>query len=191
VRRTPDLAVLEVADELTTSIAPRDVTGTPVVIARGLANADSYPARLQALVAALGGVAWGVQAEGSASKSDRTFYEALGVRTDGRVPQLLAGPCGPAVSVRLHGAVQAIRSGVPAVHLGYERKSWGAYEDLGLANWVHSARSFDPLLVADQVHQLQADPTPFWAAIRAQAPRLRDRSAALDESIARTLARIG
>ena len=191
VRRTPDLAVLEVAHEFTASIAPRDVAGTPVVIARGLANADSYPARLHALGAALGGVAWGVQAEGSTSKSDRTFYDALGVRADGRVRELLAGPCGPVVSVRLHGAVQAIMSGVPAVHLGYERKSWGAYEDLGLANWVHNARSFDPGLVADQVRQLQADPTPFWAAMGAQTQRLQDRSAALDTSIARTLARIG
>ena len=147
--------------------------------------------RLYALAERLGRVAWGVQAEGSAGKSDRTFYERLGVRADGRVSELLAGPCGPAVSVRLHGALQSIMSGVPAVHLGYERKSWGAYEDLGLANWVHSARGFDPDLVAAQVRQLQADPAPFWAAIGAQAQHLQDRSAALDTSIARTLARIG
>jgi polysaccharide pyruvyl transferase WcaK-like protein len=190
VRRTPDLAVLEVARELTASVAPRDVAGPPVVIGRALANATSYPARLHALADRLGGVAWGVQAEGSASKNDRTFYAELGVPADGRVSQLLADNCGPAVSVRLHGALQAIMSGVAAVHLGYERKSWGAYADLGLGNWVHSARGFDPDLVASQVRQLQADPAPFWAAIQAQAQHLQDRSAALDESMARTVARI-
>ena len=189
MRRTPDLAVLEVARELAT-IAPRDVAGTPVVIARGLGNADGYPARLHALAASLGGVAWGVQAEGSASKSDRTFYDKLGVRADGRVSELLASSPGPAVSVRLHGALQSIMSGVPAVHLGYERKSWGAYEDLGLDKWVHSARNFDPDLVAAQVRELQADPAPFWAAIGAHAQQLQDRSAGLDDSVARVLGRI-
>jgi polysaccharide pyruvyl transferase WcaK-like protein len=190
VRRTPDLAVLDVARKLA-AITPRDVAGTPVLIARGLGNADGYPARLHALAAGLGGVSWGVQAEGSASKSDRTFYDEIGVRADGRVSELLASSSGPAVSVRLHGALQSIMSGVPAVHLGYERKSWGAYEDLGLDKWVHSARGFDPDVVAAQVRELQADPAPFWAAIGAHAQQLQDRSGALDESIARTLGRIG
>jgi polysaccharide pyruvyl transferase WcaK-like protein len=189
VRRTPDLAVLDVAEELTSSIAPRDVGGRPVVIARALNGADSYPGRLHALAEKLGGVAWGVQAEGSVAKSDRTFYDVLGVAPDGRVADLLAAPCGPVVSVRLHGALQAIMSGVPAVHLGYERKSWGAYEDLGLDKWVHSARGFDPDVVAAQVRELQTDPSPFWAAISGRAPYLQERSGALDESIAAALAR--
>jgi len=187
VRRTPDLAVLEVAQELTGSISPCEVTGPPIVIARALGNADSYPGRLHDLAARLGDVAWGVQAEGSAAKSDRTFYDQLGVRADARVSELLATSCGPVVSVRLHGSVQSIMSGVPAVHLGYERKSWGAYEDLGLQKWVHSARGFDAGLVAAQVRELQADPTPFWAAIGARAQYLQDSSGELDQSIARIL----
>jgi hypothetical protein len=187
VHRTPDLAVLDVTDRM--AAAPeRSADGTPVLVGRALGEAGDYPRRLRALAAALGGVAWGVQAEGSAAKSDRTFYQALGVPADGRVGELLAGDCGPVVSVRLHGALQAILAGVPAVHLGYERKSWGAYEDLGLQRWVHSARGFDPAAVAAQVRALQADPAPFWTAVAARVPRLREDSAALDAALAARLA---
>lgn len=183
VRRTPDLAVLDVADELTGSILPREVAGSPVLVARALTEPRDYADRLRALQQRLGDVLWGVQAEGSAAKSDRTFYDDLGVRPDGRVTDLLGAACGPVVSVRLHGALQSIMAGVPAVHLGYERKSWGAYEDLGLGEWVHSARGFDPDLVAEQVRKLQVDPTPFWDAVRSRASYLQDRSGALDAAL--------
>jgi hypothetical protein len=158
-----------------------------MLVARALGNAERYPQRLHELAADLGAVAWGVQAEGSVAKSDRTFYAALGVTPAGRVGELLAGDSGPVVSVRLHGALQAILAGVPAVHLGYERKSWGAYEDLGLQRWVHSARGFDPAAVAAQVRELQADPAPFWSAVAGAVPRLRERSAALDAALAARL----
>jgi len=186
VHRTPDLAVLDVADQLA-DLRPRDASGVPIIVARALGDADEYADRLHALARRLDKVSWGVQAEGSVAKSDRTFYQALGVTPDGRVGELLAGTPGPVVSVRLHGALQSIIAGVPAVHLGYERKSWGAYEDLGVAEWVHSARRFDPEAVADQVRALQADPEPFWKAIRAKGQYLQDASATLDEQLAAVL----
>jgi polysaccharide pyruvyl transferase WcaK-like protein len=187
VVRTPDLAVLDVADELH-AVTAREAGGTPVLVARALNDADTYVQRLHVLARDLGDVTWAVQAEGSAAKSDRTFYDDNGIRPDGRVAELLAAGTGPVVSVRLHGALQSIMSGVPAIHLGYERKSWGAYEDLGIERWVHSARSFDPARVAEQVRELQADPGPYWAAIGANAEALRERSAALDAAIRTALA---
>lgn len=186
VHRTPDLAVLDVADQLS-GLAPRDASGVPIIVARALNDAPEYASRLHALARDLDKVSWGVQAEGSVAKSDRTFYDTLGVPPDGRVGELLAGTPGPVVSVRLHGALQSILSGVPAVHLGYERKSWGAYEDLGLSDWVHSARRFDPELVASQVRALQADPEPFWKAIHTRAQYLQDASGRLDEQVAAVL----
>jgi polysaccharide pyruvyl transferase WcaK-like protein len=187
VRRTPDLAVLDVADQLTGGIEARDVSGTAVLVARALPMPGEYTDRLRTLAELLGGVLWGVQAEGPPAKSDRTFYKRQDVRPDGRVAELLDSGHGPVVSVRLHGALQSIMAGVPAVHLGYERKSWGAYEDLGLREWVHSAWAFDPQRVAEQVRRLQKDPTPFWDAVRSRAGYLRDRSGALDESLKRII----
>ena len=175
VTRTPDLAVLDVAERVDTS-AVADASGIPVLVGRALGDAPDYPDRLRDLARRLGTVSWGVQAEGSAAKSDRTFYDGLGITPDGRLLELLdEGATGPVVSVRLHGALQSVLAGVPAVHLGYERKSWGAYEDLGIAEYVHDARRFDPIAVAAQVEALRADPTPFWSAIAALATRHRRR----------------
>lgn len=189
VHRTPDLAVLDLADEIAGDVTPREASGTPVLVGRALTADRDYTTRLLRLAELLRDVSWGVQAEGSSAKSDRTFYDALGVRPDGRVVELLGAGCGPVVSVRLHGALQSLMAGVPAIHLGYERKSWGAYEDLGLQQWVHSARGFEPELVAAQVRQLQADPAPFWDAVHANGVRLREASARLDDSVRRLLGR--
>jgi len=168
VTRTPDLAVLDVAERVDVgSVTAAD--GDAVLVGRALGDAPDYPDRLRDLARRLGSVTWGVQAEGSVAKSDRTFYDDLAVTPDGRLLDLLAaGGTGPVVSVRLHGALQSVLAGVPAVHLGYERKSWGAYEDLGLGEYVHDARRFDPAAVAAQVQALRADPTPFWSAVAAR-----------------------
>ena len=183
VTRTPDLAVLDVAERIDVGSVSA-AAGDPVLVGRALGDAPDYAGRLLDLARRLGSVTWGVQAEGSVAKSDRTFYDDLAVTPDGRLLDLLAaGGTGPVVSVRLHGALQAVLAGVPAVHLGYERKSWGAYEDLGLGEYVHDARRFDPASVAAQVRALQADPTPFWSAVAARQPDLVALSDRLTEDV--------
>lgn len=188
VHRTPDLAVLAVAERYgqIQDRAGRD--GAPIVIGRALPNAPDFAVRLHALHGRLANAAWAVQAEGAEAKSDRTFYAAHGIAPTGTLGELLAARSGPVVSVRLHGAIQAILAGVPAIHLGYERKSWGAYADLGLDRWLHDARNFDPAAVADQVAELESNPTAYWAAIEASSERLLAQSQQLDESIARIVA---
>ncbi len=191
VTRTPDLAVLDLAERLVDRA--QDGGGGPtLLIGRALPGADRFGERLLDLAGRLGDVSWAVQAEGSTAKSDRTFYAALGVPVAGRTADLLERrEWGAVVSVRLHGALEALLAGVPAIHLGYERKSWGAYEDLGLAGYVHPARSFAPEAVAAQVAALRADPEPYWAALARRRPALVERSEALDADVAATLARAG
>lgn len=186
VTRTPDLAVLDLAERVG---EVRAVPGGPVLlIGRSLPGAPEAGARLRDLAGRVGDVAWAVQAEGSTAKSDRTFYDQLGVPVAGRTGDLLArGGWGAVVSVRLHGALEALLAGYPAIHLGYERKSWGAYEDLGLPDHVHSARSFALEAAATQVAALRADPAPFWARLAARREHLRERSAALDADLAAAL----
>ncbi len=130
-----------------------------------------------------------MQAEGDSTKSDRVFYtDALHVEPAGRVAELLAGPePGPVVSVRLHGALQALLAGIPAVHLGYERKSWGAYADLGLSVGCTARAASIPTEVAAQVRELVADPGPFWAAVRSGPGACGPSSAALTAELARRL----
>ncbi|MBX0301731.1 polysaccharide pyruvyl transferase family protein [Cryobacterium sp. 1639] len=101
--------------------------------------------------------------------NDPLFYERLGMRGPFRTlkdatAQESFRPS-VVISVRLHGAIQSIRSRVPSVHLSYERKGWGAYEDLGLSPYVHNAFDFDPAKVEAQVGELAADPTSYWEAV--------------------------
>jgi len=162
-----------------------------MLVARALDNAVGYRLGLGRLASMLGEVRWAVQADGDPSKSDRNFYrDSLHIEPAGRLVDLLAAPePGPVVSVRLHGALEALLAGIPAIHLGYERKSWGAYADLGLSRWMHSARRFDPSEVADQVREVAADPGPFWSAVRSRAGDLRTASAALTDEVATVLGR--
>jgi polysaccharide pyruvyl transferase WcaK-like protein len=189
VHRTPDLAVLAVAERLadTTSL-DLSSAASPVVVARQLTMPDGYEQRLVDLGDRLG-ARWAVQAGGSVSKNDETFYRAIGVQPVGTLSAVLEENPAPVVSVRLHGAVQAILMGIPAIHLAYERKSWGAYADLGLERWLHSARRFDPETVTAQIRELQSDPTPFWLALRERVPALRAASKNLDMSLRRVLTR--
>jgi polysaccharide pyruvyl transferase WcaK-like protein len=188
VHRMPDLAVLAVGEQLE-SVQPRRVQDSsgPVIIARALPAAADYPVQLLELHRQVPDATWGIQAEGAASKSDRTFYEALGITPTDTLQSLISNGAGPVVSVRLHGAVQAILAGVPAIHLAYERKSWGAYQDLGLRQWLHSSRHFDPKQVATQLRELSADPEPFWTALRSRVPTLQQKSAELDASVQQVL----
>jgi len=187
VERLPDLAVMQLADSLK-HLHPNDGGEDVVLVARDLGGDAGYEGRLRALVELLGPVKWAVQADAVGKKSDRRFYESLRVRAGGSVSETLDGAhAGTVVSVRLHGALQALLAGWPAIHLSYERKGWGAYQDLGLERYVHDARRFDPVLVAQQVKELSADPHAFWSAIQARRPQLLRASADLTSHLRRLL----
>jgi len=47
------------------------------------------------------------------------------------------------VSVRLHGALMAIRMGIPAIHISYERKGFGVFSDLGLQEFMFNGSDLD------------------------------------------------
>jgi polysaccharide pyruvyl transferase WcaK-like protein len=178
--RFPDLALMQLSEQLEDSRASRNGEHV-VLVARELTNGKSYEERLLALAGHLDQVVWAAQAEGVGTKSDLRLYDRLGVRSEGRLLDLLdGGRSGVVVSTRLHGAVQALLAGVPAVHLGYERKSWSAYADLGLSDYMHNARTFDPADVAAQARELLSDPAPFWQRIEEQRPALVESSQRLD-----------
>jgi polysaccharide pyruvyl transferase WcaK-like protein len=187
--RFPDLAVLQLGEQLDGLSPTAPGGGRVVLVGRELTNGRPYEERLLALADRLGEVVWAAQAEGLGTKSDLSLYERLGVRSAGRLLDLLnGGDPGVVVSTRLHGAVQSLLAGVPAVHLGYERKSWGAYGDLGLSNYTHNARTFDPDVVAAQARALLADPADFWKRVEGQRPALLEASERLTGMLRERLA---
>lgn len=61
------------------------------------------------------------------------------------------------ISSRLHGAIMSIKEGIPAIHLGYERKSFGVYEDLGLSEFCLPANNLDFNILKSMVSRFQTD----------------------------------
>jgi hypothetical protein len=187
VRRAPDLAVLHIAEARSQL---RDADGGPtILVGRPLDSSGGYGQRLASLSRRLPSVLWAVQAEGPGSKNDRVFYRQLGFNPEGHLADVLKKhPRGIVVSVRLHGALQALAAGVPAIHLSYQRKGWAAYADLGLTEFVHDARTFDPATVAAQVLRVRSDPSDLWNRLTSHYDALVETSLELDRSVAATLA---
>lgn len=61
------------------------------------------------------------------------------------------------VAVRLHAALMAMAAGHFVIHLSYERKGFGAFQDLGLEEFVYNVNSFNPKFVIEQIQKLEND----------------------------------
>jgi len=189
--RMPDLAALAVASNHTSFRERLTKPSRPVgIVGRSLGAKNAhYEKALLSVIRETGGELL-VQSEGRGN-NDPSFYTHLGFDAPwrGLLPALSSEDQRPEVvlSVRLHGSLQSILAGVPSVHLSYERKGWGAYDDLGISRYVHNARTFDTALVLDQLEELREDPSSFWKSIDGSKPTLlRAR-----EEISMALKRVG
>jgi polysaccharide pyruvyl transferase WcaK-like protein len=188
IRRVPDLAVLDVADrwsEIDTAGSDHQVG----IVARRVRHAADYENHLRTLSRRLGDRAvWAVQTAGDPTESDVVHYERLGVTAGGDLKEMLEGRrLSIVVSVRLHGALMAIGAGVPAIHLAYDRKGPGAFEDLGLDEWCFDVRTLNPAALNTAVDGLLTDPGRYWDHVARRVPELQAASAELDALVSRTL----
>ncbi|WP_305092745.1 polysaccharide pyruvyl transferase family protein [Prescottella sp. R16] len=153
VDRVPDLAILSadtefrdlpVADVPVVSVRPIRGTVPPLVVdlCRQLGTFDGY-----------------VQSETSGN-DDRAAMASIGADRILTRAELLqpVDRTRVVVAVRLHAALMALRAGHYVVHLAYERKGFGAFEDLGLDEYVHNVNMFEPERVIRQVRRLADDP---------------------------------
>ena len=165
VRRMPDLAVLAMSALEPSSISPNPSFAAPAIVARDLARPGNYNAKLSDL--ARHGFEWAIQSTGggnndlpltvrlSRNENPPSLKSVLGTRVKRIV-----------VSTRLHGSMAALMAGCPTIHLGYERKSWGAFEDLGLDRYVLNARKCDADTVLSLIDEIGRDPDAYWARVR-------------------------
>lgn len=188
VRSVPDLAVLELAESLDV-VEPAAPGGRVGFVARRVPHASGYEGAARAVADALGDRAvWAVQTAGDPSKSDAVHYDDLGITAGGGLVELLAaGELSVVVSVRLHGALMALRAGVPAIHLAYDRKGPAAFGDMGLDPWCFDVRSLDRDELGAAVDALAADAGDYWARLSARRDALVLASAGLDELVASTV----
>lgn len=170
--RIPDLAVLVLPEHAGEARRPKmQIAG---LVIRDLRRPGHYLKRIGELLER--SIIWVPLLQSTHSgNDDRRMLSRLGLQSGGRLADVLKADencLGAVVSVRLHGALESIHAGVPAVHLSYERKGFAAYSDMGLEKYVHSARDFNSLLVARQVEELLIDPSRYWAAMRPHRDRI-------------------
>jgi polysaccharide pyruvyl transferase WcaK-like protein len=198
VRRMPDLGVLEFARDRNAVLA-RAASNSHQVrhVALVLREAPSwsreqrerYAASTQQLIKLLQAecrVSFAVQSSGRGN-DDVAYYRRLGLSHE--LPSLrhLIEHDTPdaVVSVRLHGALESLLHGVPAFHLSYERKGFGAYGDLGIPGWVTNAADFDAAAVVRHLFAPQSLPS-FWDATESALTRIGAQRAELVELLRRT-----
>lgn len=184
-RRAPDLAVLDFERRSDTILqrAARSGDGmrhVTFVLRRPPAWSRSQRARYAASIARLiervrphCRISFAVQSA-CRGNDDAAYYRGLGIQ-DALVPlkTLLAHDAPDwVVSVRLHGALESVLQGVPAFHVSYERKGFGAYADLHLDDWVVNGAAFDPDAVADKI-LADGSATAFWHSARTGLDRIR------------------
>lgn len=184
VRRCADLAVLQLARKMNTPDFSVHSGENTIIVGRGLPGGGTYSRNIVRLAGLCHNHTWAIQADVLGPRSDRAFYDRIGVSANRSLADSLAQiDGGVVVSTRLHGAIAALLAGWPAIHLAYERKGWGAYEDLGLEEFVHNARDFDPQLVNNQIRALRADSESFWGRINEKSASLRTQYSDLVEDL--------
>ncbi|MDN7616167.1 polysaccharide pyruvyl transferase family protein [Burkholderia cepacia] len=184
-RRAPDLAVLDFERRSDTILQRATRSGDGVrhvafVLRRPPAWSRSQCARYATSIARLiervrphCRISFAVQSA-CRGNDDAAYYRDMGIQ-DALVPlkALLAHDAPDwVVSVRLHGALESVLQGVPAFHISYERKGFGAYADLHLDDWVVNGAAFDPDAVADKI-LATGSATAFWHSARTGLDRIR------------------
>lgn len=151
--RFPDLAALDVSR----SLEPRQVDPLPVLSIRAIRG--TVPAGIYELEKLLPTFDTYIQST-TGGNNDIPATETLNYSSILPREELMVPSAGPRVivAVRLHAALMALRAGHYVVHLSYERKGFGAFEDLGLKDYVFNVNSFSPSQVADLVDQLLNNP---------------------------------
>lgn len=152
VERLPDLAILDEADLHFDRTLSED---TPIVTVRAVRG--EVPPLVRELCQSIGGFEGYVQSE-TAGNNDIEAVNSIGPqRIITRESLLHHSGSRVVVAVRLHAALMALRAGHYVIHLAYERKGFGAFDDLGLGEFVHNVNKFEPERVIRQIDRLTKD----------------------------------
>jgi hypothetical protein len=184
--RVPDLAACRIGvDRPSLDAGEPGVVG---VVLRSLPRSDLGFAAVSMLEEQGLKVRFGVQSNAGRTNDDRQLYAARGVLEGAdEFGHLLTSSPRPSVVVagRLHAALDAIAAGIPTIHIGYERKSAGAFGDLGLGDYVIDAWTGHPGQLVSLVAGLATDPGPYWDRLSSRFERLADQWGQLVEQVSR------
>lgn len=164
LQRMPDLAVLELANTPPMLEKQENLAGRPIFIARELSNPRGYYDLLNE-ASTSNQFVWALQSTGGGN-NDYPLTRRLSSAEPQPLGSILSGPESRiVVSTRLHGALSSLIAGFPAIHLSYERKGWGAFEDLGLDEYVVNARDVSLDQINELIQKIRSSPSEYWATI--------------------------
>lgn len=149
VTRSPDLAVLKVGHQLSKGLKFDGSYSKVYFVFRDINQPQKvkleYYEKLSRLMNAFDvDSEIVIQSEGRGNDDRKFASDTLGIDKPLRtLKAALEDTKGVVISVRLHGAIESILNGCPAIHLSYERKGFGAYEDLGISDYVFNSSDFD------------------------------------------------
>lgn len=179
--RVPDLAVLKVAKEWGEKSVKVGEIHKVLLVVRDLNCPESimsvYLSKIKRIRAALGEKCeLVIQSVGRGNDdmafAKKVFPEEAGWRTLREAVN--DGSKYLVISVRLHGAIESIIAGHPAIHLSYERKGFGAYEDMKIPQYVHNVFEFSVDDVISQSQALLSCDGEYWDAVNSAIPALQD-----------------
>ncbi|MHC8285298.1 polysaccharide pyruvyl transferase family protein [Pseudomonas sp. XS1P51] len=164
VYRAPDLAVQALAKKILVQPKFTRCASSPSVVCVVLRKPPewtkekkvAYVANLKLLLMRLRAKSKVVCAVQSAVRGndDGAFYRELGITEDLLPLKATLSKYRPdlVISVRLHGAIESLLAGVPAFHISYERKGFGAYQDMGVEDWVINGGDIDVDYIINTVY---------------------------------------
>jgi polysaccharide pyruvyl transferase WcaK-like protein len=178
--RMPDLAALEISEILLTS--DRQLERRLGLIIRNLPHKPYWNGFVRDLINLPNSEVL-IQSEVGRSNSDRgyvsKFIDCRHLRSSSHVIE--SGAVDVVLSVRLHGSLMAILAGVPSIHIAYERKSFGVYEDLGISKFCLNPNNLKMDAIVDMVEELSSKTgrMAFFDLIAEKQPKLAHKKVEL------------
>jgi polysaccharide pyruvyl transferase WcaK-like protein len=172
-KRAPDIAVMELAKSVKSiggNFNKDTHSGKVVLVVRSISGEKekkiSYYKKLNYLLEKFNDCEVAIQSIGRGNDDHKFCCDLFGDSDYRTLTEVLSeGDVSVVISVRLHGALESMIQGVPAVHLSYERKGFGAFSDLGLLPYVKNAYDFDPDEVVRLVEGLLGSQNSYWDSV--------------------------
>ena len=149
VERRPDLAISANSERI---LSEKNLDGLPVLSVREIRG--QMPPLVNDLSILLGQYESYIQSRTRGNDDTLVTSQLSPTREISRGELLDSDTARVVIAVRLHAALMAIQAGHFVIHLAYERKGFGAFDDLGIPEYVHNVNSFDPTLIMYQVNRL-------------------------------------
>lgn len=150
--RSCDLAILDI-DTQRTFISSATVIGS--ILHEVSTNSRYLQSALQ--IANTPEMKFFVQSNYGGNNVDVEFLEKkLNVQNYESASILYKAPhnVGVMISTRLHGAIGALRSGIPSIHIAYSRKGKAVFGDLGISNYCVDFDQLEPAALLALAHEL-------------------------------------